>query len=48
MEQTAYWFYADGAVRVKPPSGGPHEATADEVRQALEALPFAACKPSGC
>jgi hypothetical protein len=48
VNQTTYWFLADGSVRVRPLEGEPREAADEEVRQALEALPLTTFKPVQC
>jgi hypothetical protein len=50
MEQTAYWFFADGTIRMRTADGMSHDATDDEVTAVLLAWPPATSKPCrmGC
>jgi hypothetical protein len=50
MEQTAYWFFADGTIRMRTADGRSHDATDDEVKAVLLALPLATFRPCrmGC
>jgi hypothetical protein len=48
MEQTTYWFFPNGKVRMKPADGPSRLAEKKEVKAALWALPLTTFKPVRC
>jgi hypothetical protein len=48
MDQTTYWFLANGEVRVKPSGGKPRKADSEEVTSALKTLPLTTFNPVAC